>query len=174
MSKPHQSCFPVHLGDILFLQCVLYMLSFHTWSISVWPHAHLPIFISVTSSFFRWELVIGIVFIPYRCIHCIDVDISLILSHITPAIFLQLFHPHGVHLFTSACMCPLVCRVLSRYLNSVTCGSLADCILTLPNAVQFRHMYSVFALGTSIPLFSKFPSTGPVPIKCRGGDVTSP
>ena len=33
------------------------MSSFLTWSLSVWPHAHLHIFISVTSSFFVWELV---------------------------------------------------------------------------------------------------------------------
>ena len=43
--------------------------------------------------------------------------------------------------------------VLTRYLNSVTCGSWTYCILTLTNDVPFRHMYSAFALDTSIPLF---------------------
>ena len=41
------------------------MSSFLTWSLSVWPHAHLHIFIFVTSSFFTWELVAGTVSIPY-------------------------------------------------------------------------------------------------------------
>ena len=40
-------------------------------------------------------------------------------------------------------------------LNSITCGSLADCILTLINGIPFRHMYSAFALDTFIPLVSK-------------------
>ena len=37
----------------------------------------------------------------------------------------------------------------------MTCASLADCILTLPNGVPFRHMFSGFALDTFTPLFSK-------------------
>ena len=37
------------------------MLSFLTLSLGVCPHAHLHIIIYVTSSFFTWELVIGIV-----------------------------------------------------------------------------------------------------------------
>ena len=41
------------------------------------------------------------------------------------------------------------------YLNSITCGSLADCILTFCNGIPFRHMYSAFALDTFIPLVSK-------------------
>ena len=51
-------------------------------------------------------------------------------------------------------MSPSLCGVLPIYLNSVTCGSWADCILTFPKGVQFRHMYPVFALDTLIPLFS--------------------
>ena len=35
------------------------MLSFLTWSFRLWPVAHLHIFISVASSMFTWELVIG-------------------------------------------------------------------------------------------------------------------
>ena len=34
-------------------------------SLGVWPQAHIHISISDTSSFFTWELVIGIVSIPY-------------------------------------------------------------------------------------------------------------
>ena len=43
------------------------MSSFLTWYLSVWPHDHLHIFISVISSFFTFtrELVIGTVSIPY-------------------------------------------------------------------------------------------------------------
>ena len=78
-----------------------------------------------------------------------------LLPHRTPDIFLQLFHPHRFLLFISVVMSPSLCRVLPRYLNSVTCGSWADCTLTLPNGIPFRHIYSVFALDTFIPLFSK-------------------
>ena len=35
------------------------MASFLMWYLGVWPHAHLHIFISVTSSFFTWDIVIG-------------------------------------------------------------------------------------------------------------------
>ena len=73
----------------------------------------------------------------------------------TPDIFLQLFHLHCVILFISVLMSPSICRVLPVYLNSVTCGSWADCILTLHNGVPFRYMCSIFALDTFIPLFSK-------------------
>ena len=138
------------------------MSSFLTWSHSVWPHAHLHIFISVTSSFFTLELVTGTVSIPYSiagwtiilCIFPLTGGDTL-LSYRMPDIFLQLFHPHCVLLFTSLLLSPSLCTVLPRYLNSMTCGSWADCILTLPNGVPFRHMYSVFALDTFIPLFSK-------------------
>ena len=78
-----------------------------------------------------------------------------LLSYRMPDIFLQLSHPHRFLLFISVVMSPSLCRVLSRYLNSLTCGSWADCILMLPNGVPFRHIYSVFALDTFIPLFSK-------------------
>ena len=58
VAKSPRSRFPA-------LPCLSLMLSFLTWSLSVWPHAHLHIFISVISSFFMWELVTGTVFIPY-------------------------------------------------------------------------------------------------------------
>ena len=45
-------------------------------------------------------------------------------------------------------------RPLPVCMNSVTYGSWADCILTLPNGVTFIHMYSVFSLDTFNPLFS--------------------
>ena len=57
VDKPPQSCFPAPLCDVLYIQ-----------SLNVWPHAHLHIFICVTSSFFTWELVTvvyGTVSIPY-------------------------------------------------------------------------------------------------------------
>ena len=59
-----------------------------------------------------------------------------------------------------------LCRVLPRYLNSVTCGTWADCILSLPNGIPSRHMYSVFALDTFINL-PRLPSTAPVPTPAR-------
>ena len=75
------------------------------------------------------------------------------LSHRTPGIFLQLFHPHNV----SSCLLlsPSLCMVLPRYLNSVTCSRWADFILTLPNRVPSRYVYTIFAPDTSIPLFSQ-------------------
>ena len=42
----------LHLSAILSTFSLSLMFSFLTWSLSVWPHAHLHIFISVTSSFF--------------------------------------------------------------------------------------------------------------------------
>ena len=143
VSKPHESRFPAPLCDTLYLQ----MFSFLTWSLSVWPHAHLHIFNSVTSSFFTWELVTGTVSIPYSIAGCTTILWifpftcgGTLLSHRTPDIFLQLFHPHCVLLVISVLVPPLLCRVLPRYLNSVTCGSWADFILTLPNGFPFRHM----------------------------------
>ena len=64
VAKPPQSCFPAPLCMFSTFSFFL-MSSFRTWSLSVWPHAHLHIFISVTSSFFTWELVTGTVSIPY-------------------------------------------------------------------------------------------------------------
>ena len=40
------------------------LLSFLAWSLCVWQHGYLPIFISVTSSFFKFEVVIGA---KYKC-----------------------------------------------------------------------------------------------------------
>ena len=77
-----------------------------------------------------------------------------LLSHRTPEIFLQLVHPHCVLLFIYVLISPSLRGVLPRHLNSETCGSWADCILTLLNGVPFRHMYSVFDFDTFIPLSS--------------------
>ena len=65
VSKPPQPCF-LHLSlSLMFSTLSLSLISsFLTWYLSVWPHAHLRIFISATSSFFTWELVIGTVSIP--------------------------------------------------------------------------------------------------------------
>ena len=56
VAKSLQPCFPHH-SVILSTFSLSPMLSFLAWSISVWPHAHIHIFMSVTSSFFAWELV---------------------------------------------------------------------------------------------------------------------
>ena len=151
-----------HLSVMFSTVSLSLMSSFITWSHSVWPHAHLHIFISVTSSFFPWELVTGTVSIPHSIAGCTIILCifpltcgGTLLSHRTSDIFLQLFHPHCVLLFISVVMSPSLRRVLPRYLNSETCGSWADCILTLPNGVPFRHIYSVFSLDTFIPLFSR-------------------
>ena len=68
-SRP--STCPNHLSFAFLYLCVIsstsslsLMLSFLTWSLIVWPHAHLYIFISVTSSFFTCHLVTGTVSIP--------------------------------------------------------------------------------------------------------------
>ena len=56
----------IHLSVIFSTVRLSLMFSFLTWYLSVWPHAHLHIFISVTSSFFTWELVTGTVFHPVQ------------------------------------------------------------------------------------------------------------
>ena len=132
------------------------------------------IFISVTSRFFTCELVIGSVSIPNSMAERSSYGSSPVLtcggifvSHRTRDIFPQLFHPH-------CALRPLVYKCIhfaialqgaSRYLNSVTCGSWPDCILTLPNGIPFRHM-SVFALDTSLSS-PRLPSTARVPTPVR-------
>ena len=56
----------LHLYAILSTFSLSLMFSFLTWCLSVWPHAHLHIFIYVTSSFFTWELLTGTVSTPYN------------------------------------------------------------------------------------------------------------
>ena len=153
----------LYLSAMFSTSSLSLMSSFLTWSLLVCGRMPIcTIFISVTSSFFTWELVTGTVSVPYSiagwtnmlCIFPLTCSGTLV-SHRTPDIFLQLFHPHCVLMFISVLLSPSLCRVLPRYLNYVTCGSWEDCILTLPNCIPFRHMYSVFALDTFTPLFSK-------------------
>ena len=61
----HPSLAFLHLSVILSTFSLALVLSFLMWSLSVWPHANMHIFIYVTSSFFTWELVTGTVSIPY-------------------------------------------------------------------------------------------------------------
>ena len=66
VSKPPQSRFPAPLCDILYIQSLPDVIISHMVSqCVVRPHAHLHIFVSVTSSFFSWEIVIGTLSIPY-------------------------------------------------------------------------------------------------------------
>ena len=62
--KPPQYCFLAPLCDFIYTSSLSPMSSFLMWYLVVWPHAHLHIFISVTSSFFTWEIVIGSISIP--------------------------------------------------------------------------------------------------------------
>ena len=80
---------------------------------------------------------------------------GILLLHINPGIFFQLFHPDCIFLLISASTPPSVCSVLPRYLNSFTSGSCWSCICTLPLDTPLRQIYSVFALDTFIPLFFK-------------------
>ena len=48
----------LHLTVVFSTLSLSLVSSFLTWSLRVWPHAHLHIFISVTSSFFTWQLVL--------------------------------------------------------------------------------------------------------------------
>ena len=137
----------------------------------------MPIFISVTSSIFKCALVTGTVSIPYSIagwtiilfiFPCV-VELSYRISR-KPDIFLQLFHPHLVLLLIFVLMSPSLCRVVPIYLNSMTCGSLAYCILTLPHGVPFRHMYSVLCLCSChfhSSLLQGSPPTAPITTPAR-------
>ena len=95
VAKQPQSRFPAPLCDTLYLQSILDV--FVSYMIfSVWPHAHLQIFISVTSSFFTWDLVTGTVSIPYSISwlndHLVDLSFNMcgtLLSHRTSDTFLS-------------------------------------------------------------------------------------
>ena len=60
----HLSLAFLHLSVMFSTFSLSLMSSFVTWYLSVWPQANLHIFISVTSSFFAWELVTDTVSIP--------------------------------------------------------------------------------------------------------------
>ena len=104
----------------------------------MWPHAHLPIFISVTSSLFTWELV------DWHCLH--PVQLSWLNDHLV-VVFSYLIErltsssSYSIHTVSSCLLLihvSILCRVLLIYLNSVTRGSWEDYMLTLPNGVPFR------------------------------------
>ena len=94
-----------------------------------------------------------------------------LLSHRTPDISSSSCFIHTVSscLLYSVLMSPLLCTVLPGYLNSVTCGSWEDCILTLPNGVPFRHMHYVFAVVLTLSFLSypRLPFTAPVSTPAR-------
>ena len=52
----HHNLAYLHLSVMFSTLSLSLMSSFLTWSLSVWPHAHMHIFISVTSSFFTLVL----------------------------------------------------------------------------------------------------------------------
>ena len=53
VAKPHQSCFPAPLCDVPYFKSLPDDIIVFTWYLSMWPHAHLHIFIDVTSNFFH-------------------------------------------------------------------------------------------------------------------------
>ena len=67
-----------HLYVVFSTFCLSLMLSFITWSLSVWPPANLHMFIPVTTRFFTWELVTGTVCIPYSKAFRFSMMISLL------------------------------------------------------------------------------------------------
>ena len=60
---------------------------------------------------------------PLSCITCLSASHALSLSHITPAILFQLFHPACILFFSSLSQPPSCWTVEPRYLNSCTFGS---------------------------------------------------
>ena len=57
LTRPnHLTLAYLHLSVMVSTLSLSVMSSFLTWYLSVWPHVHLHIFITVTSSFFTWEL----------------------------------------------------------------------------------------------------------------------
>ena len=144
VTPTHLSRAFLHLSAILSTFSLSLMISFLTWSLSVWPHAHLHIFISVTSSFFAWELVTGTVSIPYSIAGWTIILFifpftcgGTLLSHRTPDIFLQSFHPHCVLLFISVLILSSLCRVLPRIRWPVAAGQIA-----------YEHFLMAFHLDT--------------------------
>ena len=65
LERPNHLSFAfVYLSVIFSTSSLSLILSFLTWFLSVWPHDHRYIFISVTSSFSTWDLITGNVSIP--------------------------------------------------------------------------------------------------------------
>ena len=135
-SPHHVSLAFLYLSVIFSTFSLFLMSSFCTWSLSVWPHANLHIFISVTSSFFMWEveLVIDTVSIPYiplsdgyRCVA----------KH---------SHKHHCHVKLHSPLYPLV-KVGFLYIHTVRCQMCAS-KLPVPTSIAQRHI-----LPLSFPFF---------------------
>ena len=71
----HISLAFLHLSVMFSAFSFSLMSSFLTWSLSVWQHAHMHIFISVTSSFFTSELVTGTVSMSESTVRCLQNNI---------------------------------------------------------------------------------------------------
>ena len=120
VAKPPHYCFPVYLCSILYLQSLPDAIVSHMFSQCVAarpsPHLHFCHF-QVNC---HWHCL-------HPALHCwlndhlVDISLNvwgIILSHRTPDIFLQLFHPHRVLLFTSLFASSLLCW---SYYGVVTC-----------------------------------------------------
>ena len=68
----------LHISVVFSTFILSLMLSFLTWSLSVWPPVHLHMFIPVTTRCFTCELVTGTVCIPYSIAFCFSMMISLL------------------------------------------------------------------------------------------------
>ena len=157
VSNPQESCFTAPLPDVIVSHVVGLPKC-----VAACPSAHFHFcqfqFLHMGASHWYCLHPVGLQH-SWLNDHLVDISLHVwsLFSHMTADIFLPLFHLHCVLLLTSVFILPSLCRVLPRYVNSVTCGSWSDCILTLPNGVPFRHMYSfhVFVIDTFIHLFSK-------------------
>ena len=104
----------------------------------------------------------------WYCLHPVqhswlnDHLVPTLLPHRTLDIFLQLFHPHCVLLFTSVFISTSLCRVLPRYLNSVTRGSLSDCIAFHSGTCSLSLLLTLSFPYTPRPFY-----TAPVPTPAR-------
>ena len=124
---------------------------FITWSLSGWPFAHLHIFISFTSNFFTWELVINTVSIPYR-------TTTLWIFLLTRAWWYPLVaydswnHPPVV----PSSLCPLV----------FFCMHVSIALQGAPIYI-YRHMYSALLLTLSVLSSPRVPCIVPIPSPAR-------
>ena len=104
----------------------------------------------------------------WYCLHPVqhswlnDHLVPTLLPHRTPDIFIQLVHPHCVLLFISEFISPSLCRELPRYLNSVTCGSLSDCIAFHSGTCSLSSLLTLSFLYSP-----RLPFNAPVPTPAR-------
>ena len=128
---------PYHLSlpSLIFIPnrstlTVLLMCSFLILSFLVTPIANLNIFISATSISSTCFFVTATVSSPYT-IAGLTTELYTfpftlpgnLLSQITPATLLHLFHPACTLFFTSLSQLPLSCTIDPKYLNSFTLGT---------------------------------------------------